>query len=266
MSHEPNFQGSPAAADSGKKHALISDTKARQLFELALDLQDGRSAAAEWLSGREAVLAAVIADLRSGDALVTETTSDWNKEGRLPVAPRWPVGTGMADRVIASIAAATTDRLQKNGRVTAIFLPAANGDSLFAEARTMAAAAKLPVLFVEDARDRRRAANGEIDPNAMPSIPVDADDVVALYRVAHESIARARHGSGPTQITCVRWTLKNANREQHAIDRLEQWLTARGLPAQAWRKAVAARHERRPATAGYPAEAQLFAQPDIQTS
>lgn len=277
MSDELNLPGSSAAEKGEQKHTLISAARARQLFELTLDLQNGSQGNVEWQSGREAVLAAVIADLRSGDALLTESSLRIGETVRLPVAARWPGGTKMADLLVESLAAATADRLRKNGRVTVVFLPPANGDSLPAEARTVAAAAKLPVLFVEDARDRA-LTNRNIDPNAMPSIPVDADDGIALYRVAHESIARARHGGGPTQITCVRWSHRSGN-QGDAIQRLEQWLNARGLPAQAWREEIAARQQSarrsapRPKTkptrteaAAHRADAQLFAPPDIQTN
>lgn len=40
-------------------------------------------------------------------------------------------------------------------------------------------------------------------PAAIPVIPVDAGDVVALYRVAEESIHRARSGGGAVVIECV---------------------------------------------------------------
>src|SRR3989440_11012378 len=41
----------------------------------------------------------------------------------------------------------------------------------------------------------------------FPGITVDGNDVVAVYRVATEAIARARHGGGPTLIECktYRW-------------------------------------------------------------
>jgi pyruvate dehydrogenase E1 component alpha subunit len=36
----------------------------------------------------------------------------------------------------------------------------------------------------------------------LPSISVDGNDVVAVYRVATEAIAHARKGHGPTLIDC----------------------------------------------------------------
>ena len=36
----------------------------------------------------------------------------------------------------------------------------------------------------------------------VPGITVDGNDVVAVYRVAEESVRRAREGHGPTLIDC----------------------------------------------------------------
>jgi TPP-dependent pyruvate/acetoin dehydrogenase alpha subunit len=93
----------------------------------------------------------------------------------------------------------------------------------------------------------------QIKVGEMPEIPVDTQDVVAMYRVAHESIARAREGGGPTRIVGVRWAVTVRGRKgasvkaesEDAVTRLEQWLTARGLPAQEWRREIVAEFEAR---------------------
>ena len=41
---------------------------------------------------------------------------------------------------------------------------------------------------------------------AFPEYVADAGDVVAVWRVAQESIYRARNGSGPTLIDCRKLT------------------------------------------------------------
>lgn len=62
----------------------------------------------------------------------------------------------------------------------------------------------LPIVLVRLASDTRRA---HVAPGALafgvPRIAVDANDVLAVYRVASESIARARHRRGPTLIECL---------------------------------------------------------------
>jgi TPP-dependent pyruvate/acetoin dehydrogenase alpha subunit len=228
----------PSAAANGKHgHSLISDAKFRRLYELTLRLRlevsrsNGRGHA---LAGREAALAAVSSDLRPGDALVTDQP--------IPTAVYLAETTApFAERVIAAIARATADRLKKNSRVAVIFSTRAT-DDLLREAHALAGAARLPVLFVEDAsatppktKSRARSASGA----NLISIPVDAQDVIALYRVAHESMVRAREGSGPTRILCSPWPSRSKQTED-AVEHLERWLQARGLPAQDWRSEILA--------------------------
>jgi hypothetical protein len=230
----------PSAAANGKHgHSLISDAKFRRLYELTLRLRLGVQQAngrGHALAGREAALAAVACELRSGDTLVADRS--------IPAASEAAnASTPFSDRVIAAIARATADRLENNGQVTILF-SGRTAQPLLNEVRWIAGAAKLPVLFVEDApapdkkpdtRTRRAAA-----PRAnLISIPVDASDVIALYRVAHESIARAREGSGPTRILCARWPSRNRATED-AVEHLERWLEARGLSAQEWHREILA--------------------------
>lgn len=207
---------------SGKHgHTLISDAKFRRLYGLALEH-------AQQHEDMAAAMAGIAADLRGDDVVVTE-----EREGNF------------GERVIAAIGNAACDRLRKNGRLTVIVCANAGTDAIVREAHQLADDAKLPVIFVED---WRQAGNGEAKKKgsaplpqrigAMPAIPVDAGDVIAIYRVAHESMARAREGSGPTRVLCVRWAATDNNGD--AVGHLEQWLEARGLPAQTWRREILA--------------------------
>ena len=67
----------------------------------------------------------------------------------------------------------------------------------------------------------------------VPAIPVDACDAVALYRIAQESLGRARSGDGPVLIECVPW-LPAGKRRSDPIDHIESFLLARNIstPAQ----------------------------------
>lgn len=233
----------PSAAANGKHgHSLISDAKFRQLYELTLRLRLGVQQAnghGHALAGREAALAAVSADLRPGDALVADRP--------IPTAIHLTEASApFSERVISAMGRAATDRLRKNARVTVIFSGSAE-EGLLREARALAGAAKLPVLFVEEkagepaaVRPSRRSAAS--DTNSLISIPVDAQDVIALYRVAHESITRAREGSCPTRILCEPWPSRRQQTED-AVAHLESWLEARGLPAHDWRREILAEAE-----------------------
>jgi len=75
----------------------------------------------------------------------------------------------------------------------------------------------------------------------LPRIPVDANDVVALYRVAVESIHKARHGGGPTLIHALSVPefpeSKAASGDPpDAIAKMEAYLTAKGLFSESWKQ------------------------------
>lgn len=244
--------GALSATASGKMgHALISESKFRQLHETALTLQLearlGNGKRPSWLRGREAMLAGITADLHAQDAVVAPYT------GSLEEAVRGRMTTLMdprtlEERLITTLSEAVADRMRKTGRITVIFSHAALRKGIFEEARSLAIAARLPVLLVEDEPPSGKNGRGAARTWEYPSIPVDARDVIAVYRVAHESIARAREGSGPTHIVGVRWKVaaKNGARPPKGEDpvrHLEHWLTARGLPAQEWRRNVVAKFE-----------------------
>ncbi|HZZ39544.1 MAG TPA: thiamine pyrophosphate-dependent enzyme [Acidobacteriaceae bacterium] len=222
---------------SGKHgHTLISDAKFRRLYELALE----RAQHADG-DGLNAAMASVAADLRSDDVVVVQE--------RGSVAE-------FDEQVITALSGAVADRLRKSGRLTVIVCRGPGSDPILLEAHQLADDAKLPVLFVEDRRKMNGATTKTSPPlpqkiGAMPAIPVDAEDVIAIYRVAHESMARAREGSGPTRIQCMRWPSDNNG---DAVGHLEEWLTARGLPAQAWRREILAELQARHGSAGNGAE------------
>jgi pyruvate dehydrogenase E1 component alpha subunit len=60
---------------------------------------------------------------------------------------------------------------------------------------------------------------------AFPAIAVDGSDAVAVYRVAHEAIAHARMGHGPTLIEC----LTDGSNPADPILNMEKYLIRKGL-------------------------------------
>jgi len=244
----------PSAAANGKHgHSLISDAKFRQLHELAVRLQQAAPRnsddGADWLRRHAAVLAGVAADLRGHDVVVAEYATSTNDLLHGHVAARMD-RRSFEERVIAALCDAVGDRMRKTGRITVIFLDGAQG-AIAQESRALAIAAKLPVLFVEDARAKRASSAKRGKKQAAleyPSIPVDTQDVIALYRVAHESIARARDGGGPTHMVGMRWQAAANGRvtkkqSEEPVAHLEQWLIARGLPVEEWRREIVAESE-----------------------
>ena len=72
----------------------------------------------------------------------------------------------------------------------------------------------------------------------VPAIVVDADDAVAIYRVAQESIGHARIGGGAALIECVPFVLVGSAGKvrvtQDAIAGLERTMLQRGVASRAW--------------------------------
>jgi TPP-dependent pyruvate/acetoin dehydrogenase alpha subunit len=125
------------------------------------------------------------------------------------------------------------------------------------EAASIAASQRLPIVFIvensaqshpdaanvfradEDLRDRAEAYG-------FPGITVDGNDVVAVWRVAQESIHRARSGAGPTLIECRTWrwhaeAAQNSNgrvlkaRKDHdPLRQMEHYMKKRSLWKQGW--------------------------------
>ncbi len=105
-------------------------------------------------------------------------------------------------------------KLLKTERVSvAFFGDGASNNGAFHEGLNLAAAWKLPAIFVcennlyaTEVPLAKSAGNPDIASRGaaygMPGIAVDGNDVLEVYRVAGEAVQRARAGGGPTLIEC----------------------------------------------------------------
>jgi TPP-dependent pyruvate/acetoin dehydrogenase alpha subunit len=141
---------------------------------------------------------------------------------------------------------------RKSGNVVLAFCgDTSDSGQRWREALTFAAKHCLPLLVLIRARATSKTSStkkksfvsflSEESLCGLPVIPVDADDVVAIYRVAHESIHKARHGGGPTLIQAVSLPyLPNikASSGDHpdAIAKMESYLAAKGLFSSSWKQ------------------------------
>jgi len=103
--------------------------------------------------------------------------------------------------------------------VVSFFGDAASNQGTFHESINMAAAWKLPVVYVCENNlfgisvDLRKVTG---NPNladrafgyGIPGMAVDGNDVLEVYRVTQEAFARARKGEGPTLIECKTYRQK----------------------------------------------------------
>jgi TPP-dependent pyruvate/acetoin dehydrogenase alpha subunit len=180
------------------------------------------------------------------------------------LAARLPNAPGVAERVWIALGAAaglkaeaarpkaetdaedaTTAQL---GVIVVYLLPGELPTALWQKALTFAAEKRLPAVFVvtPSAQPKvskiRPAKMGAISGMALrcgvPGIAVDADDAVAIYRVAQESVGHARIGGGPALLECVPFaTVLAAGKRAPAADAisgLEEYMLHRKVATRAW--------------------------------
>lgn len=168
-----------------------------------------------------------------------------------------PAGVGgisLAD----AVAAAKAHKAAKNGKIVQVYLTDPDLDSAGTLAKRMQRAVtdNLPIVFVchfTSSKLREAFDAAQLGPKGapealafgMPRITVDAGDVLAVYRVASESIARARGLRGPTLIECVDHGLlfpEVTGRDESSADPIrvmQEHLGKKKIPADALRKVEA---------------------------
>ena len=104
---------------------------------------------------------------------------------------------------------------------------------------TLAAELEVPIIFVllpEAASKKKLDGIGHTSAKArscgVPGITVDANDAVALYRVAQESIGRLRGGGGPVVIECVPYRQQGESNDP--IVRMKDFLLGRKVCTPEW--------------------------------
>lgn len=233
-------------------------------------------------SGSEAVVAAALIGLRSDDCLVSATphlcaallkgvplATLLRVSGGRPAARKPAIGAGQADIscgvlvapsasaaspsfTAAALAAGAAFAARQGDRenVTVVFSGDAGTEDSWREFFLFALGHNLPVVFVRQSTrpllpDSRHGRSGKFAPGSLPIIPVDGNDAVAVYRVAHEAIAHARRGSGPTLIDCIPLCLAGERKQDlDCVARMERYLRAKGLRPERIKSGVAAKFAR----------------------
>jgi len=151
---------------------------------------------------------------------------------------------------------------QKNGNIVLAFIDGPISGPPFHDALHFAGLHCLPLVVVVqiEASAKLASINRKIRPANLlaeahacgfPVIPVDAHDVVAIYRVAHESIHKARHGGGPTLIEATafrapasRGAANARSKLPDAIGKMEDYLITKGLFSPGWKQKALDRFDR----------------------
>lgn len=232
---------SPAAAANAAPHPLISDQRLQHLYVTLLacrmlrQKQRVKQRKAAPLA-MEAIVTGTVTHLEKGDALMPLPGDPLGAFARGHSLRKVLSGTALpgmlpaAAKAEARFAIATGFALahQQQKHITlALSGPGITSLDALAPSLAFAAANKLGILFViETPADLDVSGPRHTHALGLPGIPVDGNDVVAIYRVAQEAATRARRGGGPTLIDCKPWPLDGA---ADPVKKLEQALKRRGL-------------------------------------
>ncbi|MBT9330693.1 thiamine pyrophosphate-dependent enzyme [Paracidobacterium acidisoli] len=191
---------------------------------------------------------AMLASLRNGSASARnghasapeKSKASSNGHAPLPLIP--PAPTLEAQLGIAT-GAAFAAKLKQNGSIAVAFCGNVSAPQpLWQETLHFAAAHRLPLICVV-----RTAGDADLSRVALdcglPGIPVDGSDVVAVYRVAYETITRVRQGNGPALIECrsgIGLRHNASTGSGHAasdpIHNMEHYLTGKHLFSERWKQ------------------------------
>jgi TPP-dependent pyruvate/acetoin dehydrogenase alpha subunit len=195
--------------------------KQSQLSQDSLAAQD-----ASW--GQEAVAVGVAIDLLPEDSVMSHPGDfipffirdlQVSTLFRMLFNPSAPLSDTTTQLKFATDAA-MLNKLASNGRIAVALSNRSVQLGPWQKALAFAGRHNLPLIFVSwnHRLPKQRGFR-------FPSIAVDGNDVVAIYRVASEAIAYARNGSGPTLIDCQ--TRRPLG--QDPIQNMEKYLTQKGL-------------------------------------
>ena len=229
-----NGNGKPASM-RGREAAVVGSTIDLGPGDTVCSVENG------FLTGFSA--GATIANLllRPGHHQPLRASNTADAAGRNGTSPSAAGVTGTH----SAIGAALANKTNTNRKVAMYFSTEASAETM-REALHIATVHALPMVFVHHAeggsekpKRKKRGSKKQDSSNHktpwFPSIAVDRDDVVAVYRVAGEAISRARLGRGPTLIECQPYRLNGSRAHRngvHAEDpilHMEHYLRTRGL-------------------------------------
>jgi TPP-dependent pyruvate/acetoin dehydrogenase alpha subunit len=172
-----------------------------------------------------------------------------HKASELHLAGLLPSIDDTGDRLQMALGAALALKRNHLPKVVVAFAPShAVKTQAWREVFRFASRHELPILFVALPETNGKAARGKklttlgerAISEGVPGIAVDSSDAVALYRVAQESIGRARMGAGPTLMECVTYRLEGQKEGQKKnevfdpIPLLGQTLLRRQVCSEEW--------------------------------
>ena len=231
---------------------LVSHARMRALYRTLIEVRELSRVAKKtgWVKGLEACWLGTALDLREGD-VVSAPYSEWlvQHTTRARMRQGGPAGQAEmkkalrqiqneakgeslseAERLMLAVGQAMVMKRLGAGVVMAYALAGTASAREWRRVMEIAGKAELPLVIVAmaAATDLGRAAKLA---GGVPVIPVDAGDTLALYRVAQESVGRARAGGGIAVIECVAM-------KTDAVRMMSTQLVKKGICTERWVKAV----------------------------
>ena len=253
-----NSNGASASDPELLRRLYVSMLRCRMLSEPMQRLVAGCDSGADcdFAIWHEAIAAGATLELGPEDTLVasprnfaaqivkgTQLSAALCKNGdQVGIAIAGTGGMGSFDPFNLGTAIALAHRLERTRNVVvALCAEDTSSPDRWHEAMKFAGTHKLPIIYVlrcESAFETRAAtmtpALEEISFMAhdcgFPAVIVDGNDAVAVWRVAQESLHRARNGAGPTLIECeTRFT-----QYEDPLAHLEHYMKKRGMWDDQW--------------------------------
>ena len=146
-----------------------------------------------------------------------------------------------SEQLHTATSVALANKREKNTNVVVAFTcKAATALGAWHEALTFSAGQSLPIIFVVENNHRPARARSDWEDftlkaqsYGLPGITVDGNDVVAVYRVACESLQRVRRGDGPVLVEGKTYRTPGQTALGSMFDdpltHMEQYLTAKKL-------------------------------------
>jgi len=133
--------------------------------------------------------------------------------------PNRPAPT-IAEQLKIATDAAVLNKQSNNKKIAVAISAESTAPILWQEALASAYFQSLPMIFVSWNHIPMKTKE-----KRLPTITVDGNDVVAVYRVACEAVAHARIGNGPTLIECQSYVLDPGD----PILNMEKYLIRKGI-------------------------------------
>jgi TPP-dependent pyruvate/acetoin dehydrogenase alpha subunit len=182
------------------------------------------------------------------------STVGWAAQNIIGAESRTASGQGELYRAAGNVALAS--KREDNGNVVVVFSSAAaTASESWRQALKIAARRGLPIIFVVEnnpwAGTQTKNGMGKLTLKAqtdgLTSITVDGNDVVAVYRVAYESLERVRRGGGAVLIEAKPYRQHGQvllNTERDPLTHMERYLTAKKLFTTRWKNGIAQQFSR----------------------